>query len=226
MRIRWHGQSAFTLAGDGGTVLIDPFDMRERPAGGSFKFDYPQIPPQTVDLVLITHEHFDHNGLAVAAGEPAVIRSTAGHIDTPLGEVVAVAGEHDAEAGTRRGPNTLFAFALDGVRVGHLGDLGQEALRPAQAAALGAVDLLFVPVGGGPTIDTDGAAAVVAELDPRWVVPMHYATPALDFVAPADAFLDRFDSVTRFDASEFELADAPSDGRGHVLVPAPPAADD
>ena len=206
-------------------MLIDPFDMRARPAGGSFKFDYPQIPPQAVDLVLITHEHFDHNGLGVAAGDPEVIRSTAGRLDSPLGEVTAVAGEHDAEAGTRRGANTLFAFALDGVRVCHLGDVGQDALRPAQAAALGTVDLLFVPVGGGPTIDAAGAAAVVAELDPRWVVPMHYATPALDFVDPADAFLGRFDSVTRFDTSEFELADGPTDGRGHVLVPAPPAAD-
>jgi L-ascorbate metabolism protein UlaG (beta-lactamase superfamily) len=224
MRIRWHGQSAFTLSGQGGAVLIDPFDMRLRPAGSSFKFDYPQIPPQTVDLVLITHEHFDHNGLGVAAGGPAVIRSIAGRIDSPVGEVVAVAGEHDAEAGTRRGPNTLFAFQLDGINVCHLGDLGQDALRPAQAAALGTVDLLFVPVGGGPTIDDEAAATVVAGLDPRWVVPMHYATPALDFVAPADGFLDRFGSVTRFPGSEFALEDAPAQGRGHVLVPAPPLA--
>ena len=62
MNIEWHGQSAFTLRGSERAVLIDPFDQRLRPEGMSIRFDYPQIPQQQVDLLLITHEHFDHNG--------------------------------------------------------------------------------------------------------------------------------------------------------------------
>src|SRR5437773_1271188 len=104
MNIEWHGQSAFTLRGSERSVLIDPFDQRLRPEGMTIRFDYPQIPQQRVDLLLITHEHFDHNGAAVADGGPHVVRSTAGSFDgTPVGEVIAIASEHDDQAGTRRG---------------------------------------------------------------------------------------------------------------------------
>jgi len=80
-------------------------------------------------------------------GSPTVLRSTAGRLESPIGEVLAVASEHDAAAGTERGPNTIFAFDFDGVRVCHFGDFGQAELWPEQARALDSVDLLFVPVG-------------------------------------------------------------------------------
>src|SRR6478736_4023582 len=140
MKIEWHGHSAFTLRGSERAVLIDPFDQRLRPEGMSIRFDYPQIPQQQVDLLLITHEHFDHNGAAIADGSPHVVRSTAGSFEaTPVGEVIAIASEHDDQAGTRRGPNTIFVFAVDGVRVCHMGDFGQAALRPEQREAIGTV---------------------------------------------------------------------------------------
>jgi beta-lactamase family protein len=66
-------------------------------------------------------------------------------------------------AGTKRGPNTIFRFTLDGLAVAHLGDFGQDALRSEQRAALGGVDVLFVPVGGGPTIGGEPAAVLVRE---------------------------------------------------------------
>ena len=93
-----------------------------------------------------------------------------------MGEVVGVASEHDPVAGTQRGANVMYAFELDGVRVAHLGDLGQSILRGEQAAALGQVDLLFVPVGDGPTIGASLAYEIAATLGARWVVPMHYRT--------------------------------------------------
>ena len=128
------------------------------------RWDYPAIAGVEADLVLVTHEHLDHNGVGAIAGEPVTLRSTAGRLDSPIGEVLAVAAEHDEAAGTERGPNTLFAFTLGGRRVAHLGDLGQRALRDEQAQALGAVDLLFVPVGGGPTIGAEQAAEIAARL--------------------------------------------------------------
>jgi L-ascorbate metabolism protein UlaG (beta-lactamase superfamily) len=173
------------------------------------------------DLVLVTHEHRDHNGVDRIDGDPVVLRSTAGRFDSPIGEVVAIASEHDDEAGTMRGPNTIYAFALDSVRVTHLGDLGQRALRDEQVAAIGDVDLLFVPVGGGVTIDAEQAAAVVERLRPRWIVPMHYRTHRVDFLATADAFLDRMEHVLRLDETSFDTAALPDD-RPLTIVPAAP----
>lgn len=189
MQIRWYGQSAF-LRGER-TVLIDPFGaIGERMASRGLTFAYPPVEPTAADLLLITHEHADHNAAEAALGEPRVIRSTAGTFESPVGEVVAIASEHDDAAGTRRGPNTIFRFTLDGLRVCHLGDFGQPALRPEQREAIGEVDVLLVPAGGGPTIGGARAADLVRTLAPRLVVPMHYRTPALSFLDPPDEFLD------------------------------------
>ena len=154
------------------------------------QFDYPPIEADGVDLLLVTHEHLDHNGVEAIGGDPTILRSTAGKLESPIGEVVAVASEHDQAAGTERGPNTIFVFTLDGLRVAHFGDFGQASLRDEQAAAIGAVDLVFLPVGGGPTIGGAAAAAIARELDPRWVVPMHYRTPRINFLETEEEFVD------------------------------------
>jgi L-ascorbate metabolism protein UlaG (beta-lactamase superfamily) len=141
-----------------------------------------------------------------AIGGDPVVLAKAGTYESPLGEVVGIASEHDAVAGTERGPNTIFRFALDGMTVAHFGDFGQAALRPTQWEALGEVDVLFLPVGGGPTIAPDAAAELVGDLRPRLVVPMHYRTPAIGFLDPPDAFLDALGArVERLESSEAEV---------------------
>jgi L-ascorbate metabolism protein UlaG (beta-lactamase superfamily) len=222
MQVEWYGQSAFRLADGTTTVVIDPFDdlspVRER----GRRWDYPAIEAVDADLVLVTHEHLDHNGVGAIGGEPLTLRSTAGRLDSPVGEVLAVAAEHDEAAGTERGPNTLFAFTLGGRRVAHLGDLGQRARRDEQAQALGSVDLLFVPVGGGPTIGAEQAAEIAARLSARVVVPMHYRTERIDFLEPVDAFAQRAERVERLSSPSFELEALPAADGPLVVVPAAP----
>src|SRR5436305_1389515 len=79
MEILWFGQSAFLLRA-GTTVAIDPFgDIGARAAERGLRFAYTPIGPVAADVLLITHEHFDHNGAEVVAGDPHVIRSTRVH---------------------------------------------------------------------------------------------------------------------------------------------------
>ncbi len=223
MQVEWYGQSAFLLTTSETTVAIDPFaDMSAMAASHGMQFDYPPIEGVEADLLLVTHEHFDHNGVDAIGGDPTVLRSTAGMLESPIGAVTAIASEHDEAAGTERGPNTIFVFELDGLRVCHFGDFGQSALRDEQAAAIGTVDLLILPVGGGPTIGADGAAAIIERLQPRWVVPMHYRTPRISFLETADAFLEGAAHVERlseatFDTDRLLVADGPL-----VVVPAVP----
>jgi L-ascorbate metabolism protein UlaG (beta-lactamase superfamily) len=220
MRLRWFGQSAFRLSGADATVVIDPFGtLPESTRARGIRFAYPPVTDVTADLVLVTHEHFDHNGTEGIAGDPQIVRSAGTH-ETPIGPVVGVASEHDEEAGTKRGPNAIYRFTLDGTDFAHMGDFGQAALRPEQAAPLRGIDVLFVPVGGGPTIDGPAAAAIVAELEPRIVVPMHYGTPAADFLGPLDPFLEAAGREVRTrGASETEL---PGEDGPLVLVLDPP----
>lgn len=223
MELQWYGQSAFRLADGERTVFIDPFDDMSPMAGRGLRWDYPPIEGVTADLLLVTHEHLDHNGVGAVGGDPVVVR-TAGTHDSPVGTVVGIAAEHDDVAGTQRGPNTLFALELGGLRVAHLGDLGQAALRDPQLVALGAVDVLMVPVGGGPTIGAAEAMAVVEATQARLVVPMHYRTERVDWLEPLDATLARFEHVHRAEAPTVDLdALARQDGDGPVLVvPAAP----
>jgi L-ascorbate metabolism protein UlaG (beta-lactamase superfamily) len=222
MHVEWYGQSAFRLGGESASVFIDPFGDTSAFASRGITIDYPQISGVRADLLLVTHEHADHNGVEAIGGDPVVLRSTAGKLDSPIGTVVAVASEHDSSAGTERGPNTIFAFALDGIRVAHFGDFGQAALREEQAAAIGEVDLLFVPVGGGFTIDGAGAAAIVARLRPRWVVPMHYRTKRLNFLESAEDFLERMTDVRLLDAASFDTAEL--EGAADATLTVVPAA--
>ncbi len=224
MRVEWYGQSAFHLSTPEASVFIDPFgDLSAAMGGRSIQFEYPTIEGVTADLLLVTHEHADHNGVEAIGGEPAVLRSTAGRLQSPLGEVVAVASEHDEQAGTARGPNTIFVFELGDTRICHFGDFGQSELRPEQAEAIGeGVDLLILPVGGGPTIGAEGAATIVQRLAPRWVVPMHYRTPRIGFLETADAFLERYPDAHRCESPAFETSELPAAQGPLVVVPAAP----
>lgn len=200
MRVEWHGQAAFTLTGQEAKVFIDPFgEMAPLLAGRGLKFDYPPIEAGGVDLLLVTHEHRDHNAVEVIGGDPEVLRSTAGKLESPIGEVLAVASEHDERAGTERGPNTIFVFELDGLRVAHFGDFGQRELREEQAAA------------------------IVSRLPTRWVVPMHYRTPRADFLPESEEeFATAMPQAARLEVPRLDTAELPSAGGPIAVVPAVP----
>jgi L-ascorbate metabolism protein UlaG (beta-lactamase superfamily) len=222
MQVEWYGQSAFRLTDGERTVVIDPFgDVSALVARGR-RWEYPPITGVEADLLLVTHEHLDHNGVEVVGGDPVTLRSTAGRLPSPIGEVLAIASEHDESAGTERGPNTLFAFTFGGWRVAHLGDLGQRALRAEQLAALGSIDLLFVPVGGGPTIGAQQAHDIAAAVGARVIVPMHFRTERIDFLEPVDAFGDLMRRVERLDVASFDVAALADDEGPVVVVPAAP----
>jgi L-ascorbate metabolism protein UlaG (beta-lactamase superfamily) len=222
MRLRWFGQSAFLLEGAEGRVMIDPFGDTAPLRARGVPFLYPDIEGVEADLVLITHEHADHNDASAIGGDPAQVRLAGAH-GTPVGPVVGIASEHDAVAGTERGPNAIFAFSLDGLRIAHFGDFGQDALRPEQRAALGDVDLVLLPAGGGPTIGGEQAAALARELGASWIVPMHYGTSAAPFLGPLDPLVEAHGgAVRRVEGAEAAVDDAARPGSPELLILAPP----
>src|SRR5262249_31972598 len=104
---------------------------------------------------------------------------------------------HDGERGAARGLDTVFIFEVGGVRIAHLGDLG-HVLNDEQLAAIGAVDVLLIPVGGKFTIDALKATRVVEQLRPRiMVIPLHYTTHSVTSkeLEPLSLFVDRKPNV-------------------------------
>lgn len=180
--VQFLGHACVRLRGRDGTVLCDPYD---RSVG-------VDIGKPTAHIVTVSHGHADHNN--VAAVKP--LREKLFVVDGP-GEyevsgvlITGVPTFHDKAKGAERGGNIVFVIHLDDVTFCHLGDLGHE-LSQAQLEAIGDVDVLFVPVGGGETISPAEASGVIAQLEPRIVVPIHYATTQLSFehdLAPLDKF--------------------------------------
>ncbi|VVB67376.1 Beta-lactamase superfamily domain protein [uncultured archaeon] len=180
MNVFWFGHSCFFLEGARGpSLLLDPFHEEE--------VGYP-LPVVEAEIVVVSHDHLDHNNLESVGGHPLLIKGPGRH--TALGlEFLGVPSYHDREGGRLRGENTIFCFTVGGIRVCHLGDLGHP-LSQAQVGAIGPVDLLFLPVGGLYTIDALGADLVMRQLHPAAAVPMHYQTSALSFeLESVDEFL-------------------------------------
>jgi L-ascorbate metabolism protein UlaG (beta-lactamase superfamily) len=108
---------------------------------------------------------------------------------------------------------------VDGLRIGHLGDLGHP-LSDDEAQSLGQVDVLLAPVGGYYTIGPEDAKAIAERLGAKVIIPMHYKTDALGFpIQPVDDFLKLMDQVERLEATTVEIgADDVADGPKVIVL--------
>ena len=188
-------------------MAIDPFGpMDHLAAQRGIEFRYPPIEDIEADVLLITHEHPDHNAVEAIGGSPATLRSTAGTLESPLGPVVAVASEHDDVAGTKRGPNTIFRFELDGLASAISAISGRHGCATSNGTRSAMSTCSFCRPAAARRSEARIGRSSCATLQPRLVVPMHYRTDAVNFLDPPDAFLDALGArIERVAASEFEV---------------------
>ncbi len=168
MKIRWHGHACFEIS-DGKTIVTDPHD------GKSIGIAPPVV---KADIVLITHDHFDHNCIRVVKGENIKVVNTLGNKKIGDAQITGIPSYHDEVKGAKRGKNIIFKFVLEDVSFCHLGDLG-EIPDDETLEKIGNVDVLFIPVGGTFTIDGKKAYSVVQKIRPKIAVPMHYRVGGL-----------------------------------------------
>jgi L-ascorbate metabolism protein UlaG (beta-lactamase superfamily) len=178
VKITWLRHASVLLEGTK-RVLIDPWEVNET---------------QTADLVLITHDHYDHLSLpdlkAVCgpATEIVVPEGAKSKLGGVKGKVHAVRpGQELNAAGLRvevvaaynvsksfhpkTSGNVGYVVSLDGQRIYHAGDTDRipemKGLTP---------DVALLPVGGTYTMDAAEAAKAVADLQAKKAIPMHYGT--------------------------------------------------
>jgi len=196
MKITWVGHACFLIDGREARILTDPFDE---------EVPYTFV-ESSVDIVTVSHAHFDHNAVHRVPGDHEVIDSV-GDLDVSGVPVQGIASFHDDEGGARRGPNVLYRFVVEGIPIAHLGDLGSP-LDSVQRAALEDVEILFAPVGGHFTIDAAQAAEIVRSLpNLRLVIPMHFKTERIDDwpIETVEPFEEMMDNVRRIGASTVEV---------------------
>jgi L-ascorbate metabolism protein UlaG (beta-lactamase superfamily) len=174
MQITWKGQSCFQLTSSQGkdghvNIVIDPFDEAETGL---------RIPKLEADILLVTHQHKDHNNTKAVSGSPFLVEGP-GEYEVKEVFVQGILSFHDSSQGKEKGNNTIYVIEAEDLRICHLGDLGQKELTSEQVEQIGDIDILMVPVGGNFTIDSKEAVKIMSQIEPSIIIPMHYAIPKL-----------------------------------------------
>ena len=224
MKIKFYAHASFRLEGDGLSVVTDPytpsisgFDPIEEPA----------------DIVIMSSATDDfHCDASHVGGAPAVVNAlelaeTGGEVKGlsirafPAMESMA----YDFQKYFQRDPdaNALYHFTLDGIRVLHMGDIGNPVAPEHLDALDGQVDLLLALTGEHATIALDDLDTVIERVKPRAVIPMHYySAKGVLKIEPVETFTKRFpaDRVTHVGGSELELdlAALPPSGQPQIFV--------
>ena len=185
MDVTWLGHGCFRLRGRGAAVVTDPYP----PTIGL------KLSRMDAEVVTVSHEHDNHNYTQLVRDGAYEIHGP-GEYEVAGVSVIGVPTYHDEQKGAKHGRNTVYLIEIDDVRVCHLGDLGHK-LDDSEAEAVASPDVLLVPVGGRSAINGAQAAEVVRQLEPRYVVPMHYAIPGLKIeLDPLDRFLKEMGVAT------------------------------
>ncbi|MDH5506343.1 MAG: MBL fold metallo-hydrolase [Anaerolineae bacterium] len=166
MEITWYGHSCFRITERNmATVVTDPYDHNE--------VGYAELKLKA-DIVTVSHDAPGHNHLAGVKGADWQIT---GPGEYEIGGVF-LTGVPTGKSEKKNGAaNLICLLDYNGINVVHLGDMRTVPTR-SQIEALGSVDVLLVPVGGGNGLNAAKAAEVISMLEPGIVIPMHYSTPA------------------------------------------------
>lgn len=209
VRIKWFGHACVAVVrSDNYTIVFDPHD------GYSIGLRKPNV---TADLILVSHDHFDHNAVnVVMKKESRVLKEFVGETTVDKVVVKGFSSYHDKDKGRKRGSNTIYIVETEGCRVAHMGDLG-DVPEARVMDNIKEVDILFIPVGGTYTIEPLDAAQIIERVKPKNVMPIHYWIPGLRLpLREVNDFLSYVKSyeVVRLDTNEFSLEQY----RGNIIV--------
>ncbi len=189
MHITWLAHAAFLIEGEGVRIITDPY----KPAALGFA----AINAPADIVIRSSADDEGHCYAEMITGSPVVVTATeldASGVTVRNVLITAIAAQESLIHKVAPGDNALYRFTLEGIRIAHLGDVG-NALTTEQLAALAGVDLLLVPTGGPPTIGLDDLYEAIEIVQPRVIIPMHYHIDGASFsMLPVSAFTDRFPS--------------------------------
>jgi L-ascorbate metabolism protein UlaG (beta-lactamase superfamily) len=215
-------------------LALNPDQVRVTYSGHStFLIESPQLvriatdyndyvrPPVLPDIVTMNHAHSSHYTDRPDPRIPHVLRGWGPSPDQPARHDVQVrdvrvrnvpTNIRDWRGGTERHGNSIFIFEMANMCIAHLGHL-HHTLSQQQLNEIGRVDVLFVPVDGGMTLDMDGMVEVLQALKAPLMVPMHYFS-----VFTLHRFLDRVRELNW----EVEMSATPSFVTSKTALPAAP----
>jgi len=171
MELTWYGRTCIRLRGKDAVVVSDPYPSIVGPTGRGITgdvvtFSHPDDAPLPKKVTRVSR---DGTTAIPSSLENAFILDGPGEYEVHDVLITGVRTYRDAMRGANRGRQTAFVMELEGIHTIHLGDIGHE-LTEEKLADIGHVEVACVPIGGA--LSAEKAAALVAQLDPRIVVPM------------------------------------------------------
>ncbi len=214
-KIYWAGQSCFQISvstskDHSADIVIDPYDEETG----------LKLPNLSADIVLVTHQHHDHNNVKGVKGTPFLIDGP-GEYEVKEVFIQGIPAFHDDKGGKEKGQNTIYVIEAEEIKFCHLGDLGQKLLTDEQLEKIDEVDVLMIPVGGEYTIDSSTAQKIISQIEPKIVIPMHYSIPKLKMkLDDVSKFLKTMGkpSITPIDKLVVKSSTLPSDGMEIVVL--------
>ena len=180
LQIRWHGHSCFEIT-NRVTLVTDPHD------GKSIGIHAPSV---TGDIILVSHDHYDHNSVKSVEKEDCKIITDTRKRNITNVEIKGIESFHDGCRGEKRGNNIIYKFTMEDITFCHMGDLGHD-LDENTVQKIGDVDILFIPIGGTFTLDAKQAWRIIKKVKPRIAVPMHYKIGGLSLpITGIEPFLE------------------------------------
>ncbi len=180
LQIRWHGHSCFEITNEV-TLVTDPHD------GKSIGIHAPSV---TGDIVLVSHDHYDHNSVKSVDKDGSKIVTDTRKRNISNVEIKGIESFHDECHGEKRGNNIIYKFTMEDIAFCHMGDLGHD-LDENTVQKIGDVDILFIPIGGTFTLDAKQAWRIIKKVKPRIAVPMHYKIGGLSLpITGIEPFLE------------------------------------
>lgn len=182
--IQYFGLSCFKITVKTPTaevsLVTDPYD----PSRGA------KLPRNlAAQIVTVSHDHLSHNFVEGVGGGPLVVRGP-GEFEVGSVFVYGIRSGHGTKEGVKEGPNTIYRIETREMVLAHLGDLGRP-LTDKEIELLENIDVLFVPVGNaGVSVGAKEAVAIVNQLEPRIVIPMHFRMPDFkETLEPVEKFI-------------------------------------
>ena len=156
------------------------------------------VPTIKSHVMLVSHP--DYNNSEAVREDPFVIDAP-GEYEMKSAFVRAIKAQNAEEEDI-----TMFRIEAEGYSIVHLGDLGQEELEQEQMEALGSVDVLLIPIGGGKTVGPSDASKLVTQIEPKAVIPMRYDIPNLkEDLEEVDDFLEAMGEENEEPQEKFEV---------------------
>lgn len=199
MNITWNGFSSFEIETKTGTddvkIVTDPY---QNTTGLRF--------PRTVqaEVLLVSHDEEDANNREAVLGAPYVI-DLPGEFEVKNVFVFGIQAPLKREVKGQRVKNLIFRIEAEGMRLAHLGALDRP-LTDEELQQLENVDVLMVPVGGGRVMSASMAAEVIAQIEPRVVIPMTHAVAGVkETLGTVEEFCKSFGACKREEMNKYKF---------------------